>query len=559
MKRFLLSILCSLLVCVNIHAEEVTKSVTFSNYTAGEQYAENEKHDLDGGLVIYTTLCHFTSELRIYSSSTFNGYVVSDALPGPITKMTFNAGYKKDVLIVYGSSDGSSWETVGKVNVNSTSYKDYSLVFPENSSYTYFKLDVEGSNQVRLKSMSVTYNAETVKETVVTPQISPASTTFNKGEKITVAISTETEDATIYYTTDGKTPTVGSSPIYSTPFDITQSTIVKAIAVKDECNNSAVAEVLYTMVYPNAVEVTISFANDSQRVSQDVNSQVWENNNITFTNNKSNSQTNVADYINPVRLYQGSNIVVECGAGNITQIVFDCNNSEYATILKNSIGGTVKAEGDKVTVPLDGTSNSYTVTSLGAKVHLDAITLTYVEIPWGSLYYPVPVEIPSSVKAYIVTAANNSYVTLQQVTGVLPASTGVIYNGEWGSPVVTLVEVDDVEGNLLKGTAAATLIEEEAFVLAKVDGEVGFYKAAMNQQDGTAFLNNANKAYLPASALPASVQGANGFKFRFETTGVEGVQVAQGKKVIFDLSGRKVSDMTAPGVYIVNGKKVLVK
>ena len=97
-------------------------------------------------------------------------------------------------------------------------------------------------------------------------------------------------------------------------------------------------------------------------------------------------------------------------------------------------------------------------------------------------------------------------------------------------------------------------------VLAKVDGVVGFYKAEMNQLEGTAFLNNANKAYLPVSALPASAQNAKALKFDFGTTGVEGVKVeTEGKKVIYDLSGRRVNDMTAPGFYIVNGKKVLVK
>ena len=75
-----------------------TINVTFSDYPLGSQYAKNEKHDLGGGLVIYTTLCYFTSELRIYSSTTYNGYVVSDPLPGTISNMTFHMGENKDVV-----------------------------------------------------------------------------------------------------------------------------------------------------------------------------------------------------------------------------------------------------------------------------------------------------------------------------------------------------------------------------------------------------------------------------------------------------------------------------
>ena len=562
MKKFLLSILCCLLAVVNGTAEEVTKSVTFSKYTAGKQYAKNEKHDLGDGLVIYTTLCHFTTELRIYSSASNNGFVVSDPLPGTITKMAFNAGYNADKLLVYGGNNGTDWTLIGKITT-AGSYKDYTLDFT--GDYSRFKLDVEGTQQVRLKNMSVTYttgsSTEPPKETVATPVISSSATTFNKGESVIVNITTETDGATIRYTTNGDTPTAETGDIYSEPFEVTTTTTVKAIAIKGGCNNSEVAEVQYIMVYPNAIKATISFTTTSHRVSLDENSQVWRNDNITFTNNKSESQSKVADYSNPVRLYQSSNIVVECASGNIAEIEFDCNNASYASALKNSIGNSAILSSDKVIISLDATSNNYTVATLAAQVRLDKITVSYIGETWGSLYLPIAIDIPEDVKAYIVTGAGSDYVSLTQITGALPANTGIIYYGAW-APNLSAKAVNneaDVTGNLLKGSFADTYITEEAYVLAKVDGEVGFYKAQMNKLEGTAFKNNANKAYLPVDALPKTVQGANGFKFRFETTGVESVQVAEGKKVIFDLSGRKVNDMKAPGLYIVNGKKVLVK
>lgn len=136
----------------------ITVNVTFSEYAAGTQYAENEEHNINDDLTIYTTQCHFTSELRIYSSNTHNGYVVSNMLPGSISTMSFNAGYKSDVLNVYGSDDGNTWTLVKKLNTT-TSYKDYIVDF-ESTIYKCFKLDVEGTEQIRLKSMSVTYKSE---------------------------------------------------------------------------------------------------------------------------------------------------------------------------------------------------------------------------------------------------------------------------------------------------------------------------------------------------------------------------------------------------------------
>ena len=42
-------------------------------------------------------------------------------------------------------------------------------------------------------------------------------------------------------------------------------------------------------------------------------------------------------------------------------------------------------------------------------------------------------------------------------------------------------------------------------------------------------------------------------------TPVDGVEVAEGEKVVYDLSGRKLEGISGPGLYIVNGVKVLVK
>lgn len=137
--------------------EEVTKKYTFSSFTAGTQYAKNEKHKLDEYITVTTNDCHFTNELRIYSSSSNNGYAIIQS-ENPITKIAVNAGNKVDTLIVYGSNDGSTWTDAGTISVTSTSYKDYELTL--NGEYMYLKLDVKGSNQIRLKSMTLTWLEE---------------------------------------------------------------------------------------------------------------------------------------------------------------------------------------------------------------------------------------------------------------------------------------------------------------------------------------------------------------------------------------------------------------
>lgn len=126
------------------------------------------------------------------------------------------------------------------------------------------------------------------------------------------------------------------------------------------------------------VEATITFDNKAKRTTFTDTQQVWEENGITVTNDKNKSTNKVADYAKPARFYQGSKVTVTA-PGEITQIIFDCNSSSYATELKNSIksGATVTVVSDKVTAILTTPASSFVVDQLVKQVRMDAITVTY--------------------------------------------------------------------------------------------------------------------------------------------------------------------------------------
>lgn len=118
--------------------------------------------------------------------------------------------------------------------------------------------------------------------------------------------------------------------------------------------------------------------------------------------------------------------------------------------------------------------------------------------------------------------------------------------------------------NELEGTDVETAIpDDDAYFYglslnASHDpASVGFYW--MNAT-GAAFTNGAHKAYLKLDkSTPAGSQAVNGFPFNGTTTGIEQIEAgADAKNAIYDLSGRRVNK-AAKGIYILNGKKVLVK
>ena len=127
------------------------------------------------------------------------------------------------------------------------------------------------------------------------------------------------------------------------------------------------------------VTATLTFNDKAKRTTYTTSKQVWEENDIVVTNDKSSSTSNVGDYVNPARFYKNSKLTVTA-PGNIQSIVFDCNNSTYANDLKSSIkAGTVSVASDKVTVILDGSTTDFVVASLSAQVRMDAITVTYLK------------------------------------------------------------------------------------------------------------------------------------------------------------------------------------
>jgi uncharacterized repeat protein (TIGR02543 family) len=91
---------------------------------------------------------------------------------------------------------------------------------------------------------------------VVQPLATPEGDNYTTAQTVTLASATT--GATIHYSLDGSDPTT-SSPLYSIAITITETTTLKAIAVKTDMTNSDILTETYTITLPTPTNYTITF------------------------------------------------------------------------------------------------------------------------------------------------------------------------------------------------------------------------------------------------------------------------------------------------------------
>ena len=157
----------------------------------------------------------------------------------------------------------------------------------------------------------------------------------------------------------------------------------------------------------------------------------------------------------------------------------------------------------------------------------------------------------SQIKAFIGTRTETSLV-FRKIDKV-PANTGILLYMPEGKteqiPVATTVE--DTDGNCLVGVTAVTTINSDDYILSRSIDGVGFYKA------GTHTTLGAHRAYIQAAA----VSEVKNFSINFggDTDAIENLNInVNDNATIYNIAGQRVGKMTK-GIYVVNGKKVIVK
>lgn len=672
LKSKLLFLLGFLFVVMGLQAENKSTSIVFSeqgynnaqsiticnigdDITAEFSIGSNPKNDPK----YYDT----GTALRLYSGNTMTISGDDNVTINTVELVTQSGEY---------NVEKSSSVSIGKLTIKDTKA---TISYINSNSVTYTQGGSSG--HVRIISIKIIYSVD---ESIVVSPNKPETPVLTESceffEKQMVEITNTTDGAIIYYTTDGSEPSADNGIKYESPFTITETTTIKAIAVK-EGESSDIVEATYTKIVPECVLPVISPQGGDTPESaisilqhSSVTITPAEYNTVTYSINEGVEATTTeavsisADEIGAMKL----TVISTCGDNRLEATYYyavvetapiitatltreeigDADktpynkkaslkhdmgvwsgymaiNNQYAPNLQinnkdgyhiqspvfpgkiisvavtfnasttvshgfvvmpsdfkgeNANESTERCLGSALykgkedptsIVTLSSEVNSFRIYSTGGAIYVAGIEVVY-EKPmdytlkvgstgWSTLYLGLDATIPDGVTCYTISSIANETATLTPITtGTLPAHTGVIINATPNTQYTFRYKnsYGGSEGisNLLEGSIVGTQISGEGYVLAILDGVVGLYAAKLT--NGT-FLNNANKAYLPASAVPASLQ-SNGLRFEInETTAIDDMEAIPDKQhsvVIYDLMGRRVENMEK-GVYIVNGRKVV--
>ncbi|MCQ2254027.1 MAG: DUF4465 domain-containing protein [Bacteroidaceae bacterium] len=183
------------------------------------------------------------------------------------------------------------------------------------------------------------------------------------------------------------------------------------------------------------------------------------------------------------------------------------------------------------------------------------VNVTIGKNGWSTFASKHNMTIPEGITAYYATAANNSTVTLEEITdGIIPAGEGVVLNGVEGE-TYTFMQSEE-EGSVLTGNLMVGVTDPETFsnnghvyVISTVNDETAFYHyTGATFPEGKAYLN-----------MPTAMGAKVGIKFNDDATGINSVRDDESvMQNTYNTNGVRVNT-NAKGIVIKNGRKVLVK
>ena len=312
--------------------------------------------------------------------------------------------------------------------------------------------------------------------------------------------------------------------------------------------------------------------------SQGAGWQLYNSNTITITSKDAGRNINqVVLNITPKAKFAFNEMSVDHGTMTISGNVITITgiNSNSVVIHGTSSGGvygctvtsaTITGSGVEKTLTLTATSDANVKTftmpsgnvTVSAEFELAPINLTANEGAtneyWATFFSNASnYQAPAGTQVFKVTLEGTTIALNEVGDGIINKGQGVLLKSTTGSYALTPCDGEstvDYSDNNLEGTAVSITNpgENDYYVLGKGSNGVGFYKL-----DATGTIA-ANKAYLTYSGSLA--REFFGFGDATSINSIDNLTIDN--LTIYDLQGRRVQNPQR-GVYIVNGRKVVIK
>lgn len=559
-------------------------------------------------LTVGNTSCSVTATVNGVTSPAYNvtGLTVVKSISLSIDPATSTV-VKAPVTVTLAATEGAAVYYTTNGDEPTTSSTKYNAPFEVTKSGTTVKAIAvaEGAEDVKAEA---TY---TIKPDQ--PVFSEESKTFKDAFDVTLTLPESTDaNSKIHYAIGADA--TAESPVYREPVNISAENdgdkVVLHAVVVDQYGNvgkekyctytKATAIVFDFTANPNVWGITPYDDNKKTGINVIAGKELEVDGVVMTATNGSQNGTclfkNKKNSVN-LRVYTGGSITFTAPEGyNLSNITFDFDNDgTFSTDVKT--WKTPKWTGNAHTVKFTCT-NSIQVNT--ATIKLVVATPVTPEVTSGTLefkavadgiYYATfssskNVVFPkTNVDVYSYNVSNGKgtqnklteyYYEVTDATAgeegyidgyYVPANTGVlILSLNTTTPYYFPKEAQTITlpANQLKPAPAdgGAFTAEPGYKYYKLAYDnytaktgLGFYWGAEN---AGAFKVKPGTAYL---AVPTSeANNAKGFAFDGETTGVENVNVAANQsKTIYNLNGQRVSNMSQAGLYIVNGKKVVIR
>lgn len=336
----------------------------------------------------------------------------------------------------------------------------------------------------------------------------------------------------------------------------------------------ATASYELTVNRANSKVVTIDFSTFGYAPGQNV-TEVSQNG-IKLLLAKGSIYGAPAWYAPAVRMYKKSSLKITA-TSNIKKIEFvfdgtknlkgvECTSGKYDEAKGLWIFTNVKSKEATIT---NGEQNQAHIKKIIVTTELPTsvgtITIATPE-GFGTYYNSNSYILPEGLTAFGYTKANTdgTLVKTDVFNGgdVVPANAALVVKGnegEYECYATDQAATKTLEGNLLKGVTTDTKIEAKSgvkrYILTRADdGILAFYRT------NTGNINvKANRAYLE---VPTAMAVAS-FSLEGTATGINNVVTTAAKQAIYTISGVRLNATTTKelpaGIYIVDGKKVIVK